>query len=771
MAAAHGTLLIQDIQGNVELYNGALALPEGDAQGSSVLLNISVIPQKTGWMDLRVKYTSGANASERILDNNQLTLRLWVNAPPVIDAVYCDSSTYARGDTFICSVEATDDEAVTGVGLVWTVAENVSNLTSSVWVAQALGTIDGLRWQTSITLPTQLELGSLVIEAVATDRLNQTATVLATEVAQVVDAQAQWFGPHVAGVDSAAWSGATALSYAPNGGFVRGQSTALRVCVLDADHDPVIERPLVTASRGALSSFTHEAQLDANHHCYNGAILLEAGDSLSKVSFEVRSSTGALLSSRLVPVTDMAPTVSVELVDADGNSLERVRGGGGEYLRVTFSDADDPASSVTGDIMIEWPGASQFQLPIDLGSIEEPLLLELTSVDSPLESGNLLVTIDATGRHGASVYREAVFTFLLTPPLVIETSLCNADGPVSSLRFGETIGLFAVIDTERPVDVLQASMSQLGWSVPIPQLQTDDEMATPTSSCLESNQSNLSSNQFIVAFRLRLDGSFIDGEGQVMLVVRDLDGLSTSSTMKIDFFHASPSLLVVPIDNATAGDRLEPIAYVVDLDGLDDVSCDVRVSQNTTVLANVSLEIRPQPNDSTNGSMIFSFPTTGALGNTTLEIEYTCRDSWGQTDTLASNISLLPEPPCTDCSGSQNASGDVSPNEAMWPVVLGLMALVLVCAVALGFMLRRRPIGDGPLQWDVEETEPFEEPLHASSMILHEGSGIPEGWSAEAYHEWLNGTMPDGWSDAQWIEFTKEQLQFFEHDASDVEKD
>jgi hypothetical protein len=107
----------------------------------------------------------------------------------------------------------------------------------------------------------------------------------------------------------------------------------------------------------------------------------------------------------------------------------------------------------------------------------------------------------------------------------------------------------------------------------------------------------------------------------------------------------------------------------------------------------------------------------------------------------------------------------------MWPVVLGLMALMLVCAVALGFMLRRRPIGDGPLQWDVEETEPFEGPLHASSMILHEGSGIPEGWSAEAYHEWLNGTMPDGWSDAQWIEFTKEQLQFFEYDASDVEKD
>ena len=53
-------------------------------------------------------------------------------------------------------------------------------------------------------------------------------------------------------------------------------------------------------------------------------------------SFEVRSSTGALLSSRLVPVDDMAPEVSVELVDASGTPLERVRGGGNEFLRISF---------------------------------------------------------------------------------------------------------------------------------------------------------------------------------------------------------------------------------------------------------------------------------------------------------------------------------------------------------------------------------------------------------------------------------------------------
>jgi hypothetical protein len=96
---------------------------------------------------------------------------------------------------------------------------------------------------------------------------------------------------------------------------------------------------------------------------------------------------------------------------------------------------------------------------------------------------------------------------------------------------------------------------------------------------------------------------------------------------------------------------------------------------------------------------------------------------------------------------------------------------VLACAVVLGFMLRRKPNGDGPLQWDVEETEPFVEPLQPSSLILHEGSGIPEGWTAEAYNEWLKGPMPEGWSGVQWNDFTAEQLQFFEQDASEVEKD
>ena len=762
MAVANGSLLIQDIQGNIELYNGALSLPEGDVEGSYQLLNITVVPQKTGWMDLRLRYTSDANASERIIDNNQLALRLWVNAPPVIDAVYCDAETYARGDTFICTVEATDDGELTSVVLEWTVLGHTSNLTGSIWTRQNLGTLDGERWQTSITLPTNLTLGWLVIEATAFDGLNQSTSLLVPNVAQVVDAQAQWFGPHVEGVDPLGWSGATPLPFAPSAGFIRGQSIALRVCVLDADHHPGSEAPLVLASRGNVNNFTHQAQTDSNHHCYNGAIVLAAGDVLSKVSFEVRSSDGALLSSRLVPVNDMAPEVSIELVDGSGNPLERVRGGGSEFLRISFSDVDDPTSSVTGDLVIEWPGASSFQLPIDLVDIQQTLLVELTTVNTPLESGQLLVMVDAIGRHGASIAVEKQFTFLLTPPMVVEANLCGQEGPVSSLRFGETVVLYAIVDTERPVDVMQASMSQLGWSVVAPQLAVDDPLTTPPPSCLESNHSDMSSNEFIVAFRLRLDGSFIQGEGQVLFIVRDLDGLSSATTLLIDFFHAAPSLNVLPVGNVTAGERLESSASVTDLDGMQDISCQATVTQGNASLANISLEVRVQPNDLTNASLGFSFPTTQALGNTTLELIYTCIDGWGQEDTISQFVEIAPNPACEDCQDSNTSSLDSTASVSNLPYVIGFVVFLLGAAGALALLLKGKEAEEASVRWDTSEEESTDPLLGGSNLILLEGSDIPEGWSPEAYLEWLTGPMPEGWLDNQWTEFSEQQLLFFE---------
>ena len=468
----------------------------------------------------------------------------------------------------------------------------------------------------------------------------------------------------------------------------------------------------------------------------------------------------------------MAPEVSIELVDASGNLLERVRGGGGEFLQISFVDVDDPNSSVTGDLVIEWPGASSFQLPIDLIDIQQTLLVELTSVDTPLESGQLLVKVDASGRHGASIAVEKQFTFLLTPPMVIEANLCGEEGPVSSLRFGETIVLYALVDSERPVEVMQASMSQLGWSVVAPQLNEDDLLTTSPLSCLETNHTDVSSNEFIVAFRLRLDGSFIQGEGQVMLLVRDLDGLSSSTTLLLDFFHAAPSLNVLPIINATAGERIESTASVTDLDGMQDVTCLASVKQGNVSLANISLEVQVQPNDMTNASLGFSFPTTQALGNTTLELNYTCIDGWGQEASASQFVDLAPKPTCNDCLGSNTSSLDSTASESNIPYILGLVVVLLGAAGAVALLLRGKESEEAPVQWDLSEEVATDQLPGESSVILLEGSDIPGGWSPEAYLDWLNGPMPEGWSDVQWAEFSQQQMLFFEQPSVDApEKD
>lgn len=766
MATANGSVLIQDIQGNIELYAGNLSLPSGDTIGSRTLVNVTITPQKTGWMDLRIRYDSSANASERITENNLITLRLWVNAPPSVDEIYCDASTYARGDSFICTVEASDDINVTSVHLLWTVAANASNLTGAVWTQQSLGTLDSVRWQTSITLPTNLSLGMLVIEAIALDESQQATSRIVDDVAEVVDAQAQWFGPYVEGVDPASWSGATPLPYAPAGGIERGQLTSLRVCVLDADHNPELDNASILASRGLVSHLTHAPQLDSNHHCYLGTVLLPKGDSLDAISFEVRAQNGALLSSRLIGVVDVAPVAELTLVDNNNLALDRVLGGGGEYLQIHFSDADDPGTSVTGDLSIEWPGATAFVLPVDVLDINEPFVVELPAPDQPLESGELRVQIEATGRHGATLRLEEQFTFLLSPPIVIESVACDENGIAQSLRFGESLVLYAVVDSERPLEFIRVSMSQLGWSVMAPMLVEASEGDVPEQ-CLEHTVEEDGDVTF-VAFRLRLDGSFIDGEGQVSLIVKDIDGLSSTQTMTIDFFHAAPMLTMVPIANATAGDRIEPVANVSDLDGLSDVECRIETLDNTTTLANVSLEPQVDAPSSINGSLAFVFPTTPALANATLSFTFTCIDSWGQSASVSSTVFLRAPPPCIDCNDSSPQGDDAKSFEFSALLAIGIALPLLVLLAVSVIVLHRSKEDDAPPLWAVEDATPESALDPQETFELAEGSAIPEGWSSEAYRQWLEGDPPEGWTEEQWSSFVEEQRSFFSPIPSDV---
>ena len=757
MASSNGSLLVQDIQGNIEMYRGNLSLPSGDENGSSVLYNLSITPEKMGWMNLRIRYSNSShNSPERNLGNNMVTLRIWVNAPPTVEKIYCDAEVYARGDNFICTIEAMDDINVTSVEVDWAVTENLSNLSGVQWFTRPTGRVDALRWQSSISLPTTLDVGYLILRATAFDESQQVGISLETDIATVVDAQAQWFGPHFEGVDSPSWSGVNQLPYRPTGGLFRGESANVTMCVLDADYDLFEQQPILTASVGHVSNFSYVTQADPSHHCYVGSYLRNVSTSLDDISFEIRKSDGTLLQSRILSVNDRSPLATIEIIDEEGQLLDSVRGGGNEYARIHISDSDDPSSSVTGDLHVQWPGAELRTIPVDAQNIGTPLVIELPSIPSALESGEIELRLDMTGQHAAVFSEVYTLPLLLTTPEIISSYTCDEQGPITSLRFGNTGYLLIHIQSERPILSMQTTLSQLGWSVTAPSLGEIDVDHSSIQNCLSPN-TTLGTDEQLHKFRLRLDGTFIDGEGQILFNLRDIDGLSKSLNIPMEFYHAAPQTLLIANQNMTAGDLLSFIGSVSDADGVDDVTCSARVSHNQTQLA--QLQVTLQPKDLTSADLEFQFPTTGVLNNLTLEVEVTCIDSWLQSNSSVLEFTLLPEPVCDSCPQTDTDGEAVETSFSNASLVFFCLVFLLAI-LGLTLFLKKPKETENPL-WASQEEEVSELPptdIDDDSIQLQK----PTGWSDEQYRLWLEGEMPDGWTLVQWVLFSDEQIKLLE---------
>jgi hypothetical protein len=275
-----------------------------------------------------------------------------------------------------------------------------------------------------------------------------------------------------------------------------------------------------------------------------------------------------------------------------------------------------------------------------------------------------------------------------------------------------------------------------------------------------------------LAFRLRLDGSFIDGPGQVSLLVRDIDGLSSSVKLALNFFHASPSVTVASMMNATAGDRLEPSAFVEDLDGLTDVECTAHATANGTRLGNFSLDLQIDANDLTNATLGFAFPTTQALSNQTVIFNFTCIDGWGQSSSNSTGVTLAPAPPCENCTLLEEGTNESKALSQQKALLLGIALALALLGLIVTMALRRGAPDAPPPLWALEEEQVEDNAEHQSSPAMREGSALPAGWSAEAYRDWLEGPMPEGWDSDQWSDFKEEQFGFFEHASGDLaEKD
>ena len=624
MAAGHGQIDVVNLQGSVLMSSTNVSVVAGDQTGSRMSVSIPITPTQPGWLDVRVRYAHDNSTSfERDTLNNFIIMRIWVNDVPSIDSVACDQDEYARGDSFLCTVLASDDERVESVEMGWTVICSTCSITNTSWTVGPMGSNDnGTTWEAMITLPINITTGELALHIVAKDGLGMEVEVTQENVSTVLDAPSSWFGPHMSNADSQ-WLGVTQLPSTSPSGIYRGVIENITGCVLDVDHDTTLEQPEFLVSRGQLGEVVYIDMSDSNHHCYQSTFLVENGTSIEDIDIEMRKNDGSLVSQRSIRILDNAPQISLSFENSSSASIDRIIDNGDEFLRIVVTDADDFSNSYLGDVTIDWPGYGVQVLSVEgvvnLGNVQ----IEIVPPIELLEAGNVDVYFTLQDSRGVESSSLISIPLVLNAPRIVSMIPCNELGSIDELMFGHPAILGAVIESDRPLENIQLSLRQLGWSVNAPQIQ-EPTWVQSTDECLQYTGDD------VYWFRLQLDGSFASAEGSIQLIASTIDGYPTSMQIPMLFRHAPPIINGTVPSTIEAGSDLKIELSISDLDGLGDVSCSVNLTDdsNTSVWLK---EFRPIESQDSDGMNQLRWPVPRNQNESTdfLNVTVSCDDSDG----------------------------------------------------------------------------------------------------------------------------------------------
>jgi hypothetical protein len=752
MAAGHGQIDVVNLQGSVLMSSTNVSVVAGDQTGSRMSVSIPITPTQPGWLDVRVRYAHDNSTSfERDTLNNFIIMRIWVNDVPSIDSVACDQDEYARGDSFLCTVLASDDERVESVEMGWTVICSTCSITNTSWTVGPMGSNDnGTTWEAMITLPINITTGELALHIVARDGLGMEVEVTQENVSTVLDAPSSWFGPHMSNADSQ-WLGVTQLPSTSPSGIYRGVIENITGCVLDVDHDTTLEQPEFLVSRGQLGEVVYIDMSDSNHHCYQSTFLVENGTSIEDIDIEMRKNDGSLVSQRSIRILDNAPQISLSFENSSSASIDRIIDNGDEFLRIVVTDADDFSNTYLGDVTIDWPGYGVQVLSVEgvvnLGNVQ----IEIVPPIELLEAGNVDVYFTLQDSRGVESSSSISIPLVLNAPRIVSMIPCNELGSIDELMFGHPAILGAVIESDRPLENIQLSLRQLGWSVNAPQIQ-EPTWVQSTDECLQYTGDD------VYWFRLQLDGSFASAEGSIQLIASTIDGYPTSMQIPMLFRHAPPIINGTVPSTIEAGSDLKIELSISDLDGLGDVSCSVNLTDdsNTSVWLK---EFRPIESQDSDGMNQLRWPVPRNQNESTdfLNVTVSCDDSDGESGAWASPNKIEIEPYV--CRINCNTSNDElvttasSSNPMPWVI---LVTVFLAIILGTMMMLRRR---NSEEKWASDESLDDFELLTSDSIAKAEASlegmsaelpPIPDGWTEEAFVDWLQGEKPPEWSEEQW---------------------
>ena len=779
MAAANGSIEIRTVLGNNLLHQSNLSLPPGDQSGSRATLNLSFVPPNSGFLDLRIRYVNAT--PERNYENNLRSTSLVVNAPPSIEDVYCSASVLSRGEYTTCSVVANDDIGIINASLQWQILAENTSVDEAGWLTLAMGQVNPTLWETALIVPPEASLGDIVVRAVVEDGGEMSAVLTVENVVSVVDAPPTWYGPHVSGVDPPDWNNASALPNKPSTGLLRQRVSTLTACVMDADYRLEDSMPMFLTNRGVLGNTSYQEQSIPHLYCYISTLALELGSSLDEVDLQLRTESGSLLLQRTLMVADLSPEISIDVETTEGQPLDRVVGGGDEQLRISVTDADDPDTPFVGDVTLRWPGGEPIQLPLDIPQGGGGVVVALEKVMVPLEAGDLQITVSGRGQHGATATKDLSVPFLLTPPSFAFFETCDQNGPVQNMTFGQTATLVVAVESDRPIQSSTAQLIQSSWAVNAPQIDAPswDVDSTPLGCGVE--ETSAQSTEWLY-FRLKLDNSLIDGPGRILFSVVDVDGLVRSESVDLTFQHAPTVFDQIEFSEVMAGEDLYANITVSNLDGLGEVVCTCTIEkQNDEVLMNTMLPAGP-PGFLTN-ELLYRYPVPQDLGNTTLLITFSCVDGLQRLYAYNTTLEVAPSESCLNCADAETVNDAMlTEKSGQQTTLLLLLGSVIFVAVLIGLMLRRRTTRNIELSWD-EDFPPLlgtealfnrevERNLFDEDQQEDETAGqhnaqeveadkdedelselLPEGWTVQAFAEWLKGPLPDGWTEEQWSSY------------------
>ena len=684
---AKGTIEVRDKQGNLLVGNLSLSLPAGDMPGSRVMVSIPITPTRGGYVEFDIRWTNSSEGGfpERIKDNNAISLNVLINQIPIVLDAWCASSQIERGDSFACFATSEDDDSVSGVKIAWRLFS--TNQNNSNWTWNNATKNSGWEWWTVFDSPVDIGLGNIELAVIATDSANSSSLIfIIGNVSEIINAVPRWYGIHVETVDDPLWGGSSNLATTPPNGLLRGRQVELRGCSIDADHDPISEWPQFAASKGVVGSVTIENQIEEGVTCYKSTWILPIGGDLQPVQLELWSD-GVMRNGRSILISDLAPTLEINLLDGSTNQSIDFSSGARDYVWLIANDFDDPDTPLSGDLLVTWPGMLTLTLPVNMLESGVGTLIQLPAAEAGLEIGDLLIEFVVNGAHGATGQESKTWPVILTLPTIIESKICDAEGATSVLTKGSPAALYIHLNSSREFGQYRVDIEQTGWSTgaPLLSLSTPPWSESPPVGCEADSSLSASSNELLM-FRLLVDNNYAGGEALVRIRIVDLDGLSVSRNIPITIAHSSPEVTIITEQSVELGEPLDVSIIVLDADGIDSVRCDIYFMDSKGAYHS---QANGQPDNS--GEINIIHQTADYGENESITISASCRDETGNigNNTTLSPIVILS---AIDENPDENPDENVLPNEqrSSGAVIIASSGLLMAIFVILGLLYYRR---------------------------------------------------------------------------------